>query len=121
MNNPEPIWKSWFAKNGGKLILFARQQARFLTMRRIWYRKLLFEFGVFTGTRVKFPLVWCIEQFGDWQLTGPAVLTDGGFGKRRFISIHPFLPLLKETWKQTSETRHFYGQLKNYPKNKVKY
>lgn len=29
MNNPEPIWKSWFAKNGGKLILFARQQARF--------------------------------------------------------------------------------------------
>ena len=29
MYNPEPIWKSWFAKNGGKLILFARQQARF--------------------------------------------------------------------------------------------
>ena len=24
----QPIWKSWFAKHGGKLLLFARQQAR---------------------------------------------------------------------------------------------
>ena len=24
----EPIWKSWFARHGGKLLLFARQQAR---------------------------------------------------------------------------------------------
>jgi RNA polymerase sigma-70 factor (ECF subfamily) len=24
----EPIWKAWFAKHGGKLLLFARQQAR---------------------------------------------------------------------------------------------
>lgn len=29
MNNAEPIWKAWFAKHGGKLLLFARQQARF--------------------------------------------------------------------------------------------
>ena len=29
MNNPEPIWKAWFAKHGAKLLLFARQQARF--------------------------------------------------------------------------------------------
>ena len=28
MNIPEPIWKAWFAKHGGKLLLFARQQAR---------------------------------------------------------------------------------------------
>jgi RNA polymerase sigma-70 factor (ECF subfamily) len=28
MINPEPIWKAWFAKHGGKLLLFARQQAR---------------------------------------------------------------------------------------------
>ena len=26
--NTEPIWKSWFARHGGKLLLFARQQAR---------------------------------------------------------------------------------------------
>ena len=24
----EPIWKSWFARHGAKLLLFARQQAR---------------------------------------------------------------------------------------------
>ena len=29
MNLSEPIWKDWFAKHGGKLLLFARQQARF--------------------------------------------------------------------------------------------
>ena len=29
MNISEPIWKTWFAKHGGKLVLFARQQARF--------------------------------------------------------------------------------------------
>ncbi|SVC89206.1 uncharacterized protein METZ01_LOCUS342060, partial [marine metagenome] len=23
----EPIWKSWFARHGAKLLLFARQQA----------------------------------------------------------------------------------------------
>ena len=27
MNN-EPIWKSWFARHGAKLLLFARQQSR---------------------------------------------------------------------------------------------
>lgn len=26
--NTEPIWKSWFARHGSKLLLFARQQAR---------------------------------------------------------------------------------------------
>lgn len=26
--NTEPIWKSWFARHGAKLLLFARQQAR---------------------------------------------------------------------------------------------
>lgn len=26
--NSEPIWKSWFARHGAKLLLFARQQAR---------------------------------------------------------------------------------------------
>ena len=26
--NTEPIWKAWFAKHGGGLLLFARQQAR---------------------------------------------------------------------------------------------
>ena len=26
--NAEPIWKSWFARHGSKLLLFARQQAR---------------------------------------------------------------------------------------------
>ena len=26
--NTEPIWKAWFAKHGGRLLLFARQQAR---------------------------------------------------------------------------------------------
>ena len=25
----EPIWKAWFAKHGAKLLLFARQQARY--------------------------------------------------------------------------------------------
>ncbi|MBT3668352.1 MAG: RNA polymerase sigma factor [Opitutae bacterium] len=29
MNLTEPIWKTWFAKHGGKLLLFARQQARY--------------------------------------------------------------------------------------------
>ena len=29
MNLTEPIWKAWFAKHGGKLLLFARQQARY--------------------------------------------------------------------------------------------
>ena len=29
MNTSEPIWKNWFAKHGGKLVLFARQQARY--------------------------------------------------------------------------------------------
>ena len=29
MNLSEPIWKTWFAKHGGKLLLFARQQARY--------------------------------------------------------------------------------------------
>ena len=29
MNLSEPIWKAWFAKHGGKLLLFARQQARY--------------------------------------------------------------------------------------------
>lgn len=29
MKNSEPIWKTWFAKHGGKLLLFARQQARY--------------------------------------------------------------------------------------------
>jgi RNA polymerase sigma-70 factor (ECF subfamily) len=28
MMNTEPIWKSWFARHGSKLLLFARQQAR---------------------------------------------------------------------------------------------
>ena len=28
MMNSEPIWKSWFARHGAKLLLFARQQAR---------------------------------------------------------------------------------------------
>ena len=28
MINTEPIWKSWFARHGSKLLLFARQQAR---------------------------------------------------------------------------------------------
>jgi RNA polymerase sigma factor (sigma-70 family) len=28
MINTEPIWKSWFARHGAKLLLFARQQAR---------------------------------------------------------------------------------------------
>ena len=26
--NAEPIWKSWFARHGSKLLLFARQQSR---------------------------------------------------------------------------------------------
>ena len=26
--NTEPIWKSWFARHGAKLLLFARQQSR---------------------------------------------------------------------------------------------
>ena len=26
--NSEPIWKSWFARHGAKLLLFARQQSR---------------------------------------------------------------------------------------------
>ena len=26
--NTEPVWKSWFARHGAKLLLFARQQAR---------------------------------------------------------------------------------------------
>ena len=29
MTYSEPIWKAWFAKHGGKLLLFARQQARY--------------------------------------------------------------------------------------------
>ena len=29
MKLTEPIWKTWFAKHGGKLLLFARQQARY--------------------------------------------------------------------------------------------
>ena len=29
MSYSEPIWKAWFAKHGGKLLLFARQQARY--------------------------------------------------------------------------------------------
>jgi RNA polymerase sigma-70 factor (ECF subfamily) len=29
MKLTEPIWKAWFAKHGGKLLLFARQQARY--------------------------------------------------------------------------------------------
>ena len=29
MNLSEPIWKDWFSRHGGKLLLFARQQARF--------------------------------------------------------------------------------------------
>ena len=29
MNLSEPIWKDWFGRHGGKLLLFARQQARF--------------------------------------------------------------------------------------------
>ena len=29
MTNSEPIWKAWFARHGGKLLLFARQQARY--------------------------------------------------------------------------------------------
>jgi RNA polymerase sigma factor (sigma-70 family) len=28
MINTEPIWKSWFARHGSRLLLFARQQAR---------------------------------------------------------------------------------------------
>ncbi len=29
MNLSEPIWKDWFGRHGGKLLLFARQQSRF--------------------------------------------------------------------------------------------
>ena len=47
----EPIWKAWFAKHGAKLLLFARQQARYPDDAEDLVQEASSEFGVCTAIR----------------------------------------------------------------------
>ena len=69
----EPIWKSWFARHGAKLLLFARQQARNPHDAEDLVQEAFVRIWRLYGHTGEVALVWFIVLFEDWQLIGPAV------------------------------------------------
>ncbi len=120
MNISEPIWKKWFAKHGGKLVLFARQQARYPddaedlvqeAFVRIWRL-----YG-HTG-EVSPGLVYrAIRRLAiDWARS----IDRRRIREEKVILDSPLSTSFERNLEKTNESRHSFVRLKDCPKNKVR-
>ena len=75
--NTEPIWKSWFARHGAKLLLFARQQSRRPDEAEDLLQEAFVRIWRLYGHTGEVSPDWFTVQSAGLRLTGHGALTGG--------------------------------------------